>query len=59
MPKRDDITEEGFGYFRGTWFIGRVRWRDAEQTVRREADVLEWLDDVAHTAEMFDTLARD
>jgi hypothetical protein len=57
MPTRDEITEEGFGYFRGTWFIGRARLRDAEDTVRREAEVLAWLDEVTRDVEMFDRLA--
>lgn len=58
MPKHDDITEEGFGAFRGTWFIGRVPWRAADETVRREAQILKWLDDVSLNAEMFDQLAH-
>jgi hypothetical protein len=57
MPSSEEITEEGFGYFRGTWFIGRVRVSDAESTVRFEAEIIEWLDAVAPCAEHFELLA--
>lgn len=58
MPKAEDISEEGFGYFRGTWFIGRVRLRDAEAVIRHETDVLAWLDHVASDAQAFELLAK-
>jgi hypothetical protein len=57
MPSADQITEEGFGFFRGAWFIGRVPVREAEQTVREEAAIIAWLDAVASTAEDFEVLA--
>lgn len=57
MPRSDEITQEGFGYFRGAWHIGRVRIRDAEAVVRHEAEILEWLDQVASDAQRFELLA--
>jgi hypothetical protein len=57
MPKHDDISEEGFGGFRGTWFIGRAHMRGAEETLRRETEVLDWLDRVSRDADMFEKLA--
>jgi hypothetical protein len=57
MPTPEDITEEGFGYFRGTWFIGRVPVTEAEQTVRREDEIIEWLDGFASSPEDFELLA--
>jgi hypothetical protein len=58
LPPAEEISEEGFGYFRGTWFIGRVLVADAETIVREEGEILEWLDATASTPEEFDVLAR-
>src|SRR5688572_7356299 len=57
MPTADEITEEGFGHFRGTWFIGHVRVADANAIIRHEAEVIQWLDDAASTADEFERLA--
>ncbi len=57
MPKADEISDEGFGYFRGTWFIGRAALADAQSIVRQEAVVMEWLDEVAANPEEFEQLA--
>jgi hypothetical protein len=57
MPAAEDISEEGFGYFRGTWFIGRVPVSEAQSTVRYEAEIIEWLDAVASSPEDFELLA--
>jgi hypothetical protein len=57
MPTRDEISEEGFGWFRGTWFIGGVSVRDAEAIVRHEAKLIEWLDRVSSQSEDFELMA--
>jgi hypothetical protein len=57
MPTSEDITEEGFGYFRGTWFLGRVPVAEAEATIRDEAEIIDWLDDVAASSADFEQLA--
>lgn len=57
MPAREDITEEGFGYFRGTWLVGRVPVSEAHATVAYESEVIDWLDQVASSAEDFELLA--
>jgi hypothetical protein len=57
MPERDEITEEGFGGFRGTWLIGHVRVAEAETVVRHEAEIIRWLDSTANDAQTFEVLA--
>ena len=57
MPDRDEISEEGFGFFRGTWFIGRMPVRDAERVVAYEARVIAALDRAASQADDFERLA--
>jgi hypothetical protein len=57
MPAADEISEEGFGYFRGTWFIGRVPVSEAQERVQEEAEILNWLDAHAATAREFEQLA--
>ncbi len=58
MPKRDDVGEdEGFGFFRDTWWIGHVTVAEAESIVREEAELIGWLDHLARTPEEFEILA--
>lgn len=57
MPVADEITEEGFGFFRGTWFIGRVRIAEALATISEEAEIIHWLDEMATSAIEFEQLA--
>jgi hypothetical protein len=56
MPATDDIGEEGFGFFRDTWFIGRVLLMEAQSTVQSEAEVIDWLDEVAASPSDFELL---
>jgi hypothetical protein len=57
MPDRDEISEEGFGSFRGTWFIGRTTVQDAENVVGHEGDVLDALDRASSRADEFEHFA--
>jgi hypothetical protein len=57
LPSAEEISEEGFGYFRGTWFMGRVPVREAAEIVACETDMIAWLDRVATSAEEFELLA--
>jgi hypothetical protein len=57
MPKPDEISDEGFGYFRETWFIGHVSVAQATVTLREEAEILDWLDDMAAGPDDFEQLA--
>jgi hypothetical protein len=57
MPVADEISEEGFGYFRGTWYLGHVPVADAQSAVRYEAGVIAWLEESASSAETFELLA--
>lgn len=57
MPVTEEISEEGFGYFRGTWFIGRVPLVDAQAWVREEAEMIAWIDRNASSPEQYEQLA--
>jgi hypothetical protein len=57
MPSSDEISDEGFGYFRGTWFIGRVSVEEARSIVSVEAELIQLLDRVASSANQFELLA--
>jgi hypothetical protein len=57
LPARHEISEEGFGYFRGTWWIGRVRVSDAIDAVEFEREVVAALDALAGTDRQFEALA--
>jgi len=58
MPTREEISEEGFGGFRGTWWIGRVPVRVAETMLGAEAELLRLLDGLASTPDEFEQLAQ-
>lgn len=58
MPASDEISEEGFGYFRGTWFIGRVAVTEAQACVQLEDEIIEWIDKHASSPQEFEQLAR-
>src|SRR5680860_308722 len=57
MPDPEDITEEGFGLFRDTWWIGRVPISEAEEIVDYEAEVLDALDRAAGDEEDYEAMA--
>ena len=57
MPTAEEISEEGFGFFRGTWFIGHVSTADAQFALREEAELLRILDATASSPEEFEELA--
>jgi hypothetical protein len=57
MPSSDEISEEGFGYFRGTWFIGRAPLDEALSILALEAELIQSLDEVACTPAQFELLA--
>jgi hypothetical protein len=56
MPRKDEISDEGFGYFRGTWFMGRVLLAEAQSIVLEEAEIMQWLDETASNSENFELL---
>lgn len=57
-PTRDQISDEGFGYFRGTWWIGPCRMADARETGSFERAVVAALDPLAGSDHEFEVLAR-
>jgi hypothetical protein len=57
MPGADEISEEGFGFFRETWWIGRVPVRRAESTVVQEGRLIGMIDQLASTPDEFELLA--
>jgi hypothetical protein len=57
MPSPDEISDEGFGFFRGAWWIGRVSVKEAESTVHQEGELIDLIDQIASTPEEFELLA--
>lgn len=57
MPTEEEISEEGFGFFRGAWYIGHVSTADAQLTLRVEAELIRVLDACASSPEEFEELA--
>lgn len=57
MPTADEISEEGFGGFRDTWYIGHVSKADLEAILREEAELMRIVDVVAATSDEFEELA--
>lgn len=57
MPASDEISEEGFGWFRNTWFIGRLPIAEAAEVVREEGEIMTGLDTVAADPLEFELLA--
>jgi hypothetical protein len=58
-PTSDEISEEeGFGFFRGTWWIGRARVADARETFTFERDIAATLDLLANDLHEFEAFAK-
>jgi len=56
-PKGDDLSEEGFAYFRGTWLIRGVGVREAKEVIANELVLLELAERLADNPEEFDVVA--
>ena len=56
-PKKSEISEEGFGFFRGTWFLGRPTLRVARELIHVEAEIVCLLDVTAHDSAEYELLA--
>lgn len=56
-PTSDEISEEGFGFFRGTWWIGHVPLSEARQSMEFEHKVVAALDAAAGDGLEFEALA--
>jgi len=57
MPDPEEISEEGFGGFRDTWYIGHVAKADLEAILHEEAELMRIVDAVAATLDEFEELA--
>ena len=58
LPAPEEIDEEGYGYFRGVWVIGRVSRDEAREVLSWEQDVVAAIDGLANSVERFDELAH-
>jgi hypothetical protein len=56
-PTSSEITEEGFGCFRGTWFLGRTTLTETREVMRAERDLVALLDELSPDAATFELLA--
>lgn len=57
-PTREEISEDGFGYFRGTWRIGHIRVSEARRAVDFERELVDALDAVALDGREYEVLAH-
>lgn len=58
-PRRDDLSDEGFGYFVGTWLIRGTWVRDARAAATAEEAIVAAVDALAANAEQFDRIAHE
>ena len=47
VPRPDEVNEEGFGFFIGTWALGRVPLREAREVVDAESAIASLVDALA------------
>jgi hypothetical protein len=47
IPRKNDLSEEGFGYFRGIWLIRGITVRAAHDVLNEEATLLRVAADLA------------
>jgi hypothetical protein len=58
LPSRDEISEEGFGFFRDVWYLGQPGVRVTGALIEREATILERVDRLASDEDEFESIAR-
>ena len=58
MPKSNEITEEGFGFFRDTWRIVDVAPADARQLIEIERAIADVVSSLSHSLADFERLAE-
>jgi hypothetical protein len=56
-PKSEDLSEEGFGFFRGTWLIASVSLEQARATMQTEVALAKDVAVLADSPEAFDEVA--
>jgi hypothetical protein len=57
-PEPDDISDEGFGYFRDTWPIVDVPEDDAREMLRKDRTASSFVSKLASSEIEFDTIAK-
>ncbi|MEW2302723.1 hypothetical protein AB0958_22585 [Streptomyces sp. NPDC006655] len=58
MPEEDEISEEGYGFFRGVWDISGVTHEEARAIVEEERGLAHLVDQVSADPEEFEDVAR-
>lgn len=56
-PRRDDLSEEGFGFFRDTWLIRGIRVTEARTMIAMESDLVDLADRLSSNPNEFDEVA--
>ncbi|MFI7009885.1 hypothetical protein [Streptomyces sp. NPDC050145] len=57
MPAEDEISEEGYGFFRGVWDISGVTHDEARAIVEEERDLVHLVDQASTDADSFEDFA--
>lgn len=58
LPDEDEVSEEGFGFFRGVWLIGRTPADEIDAIAAWETGAVDAVSRCASTPEDFDRIAR-
>lgn len=58
LPARNEISDEGFGYFRDTWFIGAIGTRVANAVLAADISLTALADSYSASEDEFDAVAR-
>ena len=57
MPKPDEISEDGFSFFRDVWLIRGVSVREAQEVIEEERRIVHVVDQLSADADDFERLA--
>lgn len=57
MPPEDEVSEEGYGFFRGVWDISGVTHEEARERVEEERRLTHLVDQASATRAEFDAIA--
>jgi len=58
MPPEDEVSEEGYGFFRGVWDISDASREDALWAIKEERRLADLVDQVTATPEEFEAVAK-
>lgn len=58
LPDEEDVDEEGYGYFRDVWSIGKVSHEEAVSMINEERSLVTLVDQASSTRADFEAIAK-